>query len=96
MIGRILKLDPAGQPPDQPDPSRRRRLLFWIASGFGLAVLFSGSVLVMLSALPRPHTQSDYLIAGGLATMVTMLALFGILLFLHFKFPDPFFKRRPK
>jgi hypothetical protein len=61
-----------------------------------LAALFAGVALAMLRALPSPHTRADYLMAGGLATMVTMLALFGALMSTAFRRQDPFYKRRPK
>jgi uncharacterized membrane protein YjfL (UPF0719 family) len=62
----------------------------------GIAGLFAGIVLALLQALPKPRTQFDYLIAGGVATMVSILALFAVLLSTHFKVDDPFFKKRPK
>jgi hypothetical protein len=36
------------------------------------------------------------MMAGGLATMITMLALFGALLSTQMRVPDPFYKRRRK
>jgi hypothetical protein len=61
-----------------------------------LAALFASVVLAMLRALPAPHSRRDYLIAGGLATMVAMLALFVALMYTGFRRPGSFYKRRPK
>ena len=95
MTGPILKLDSSGEPP--PPPSRVRRYLRrWLIAGAALIALFTGIVLGMLSALPRPHSSGDYIIAGGLATFVTMLAGFGVLLSTQSGVADNFFKRRPK
>ena len=88
-----------------PNPERNRkgdsqskihRVIPWAILGIALAALFAGVVLAMLHALPGPHTQADYMIAGGLATMVAMLALFAALVSTRFRTPDPFYKRRPK
>ncbi len=93
MTGRILKLDGQEQPPL---PPKRSGWLQWVLLGLALVALFAGVTIAMLHALPGPHTAADYLIAGGVATLVTMLALFGALLATHLKIPDPFYKRRPK
>ena len=83
-------------PVQDPAPPKASGALRWLVLGLGLAGVFAGVVLAMLHALPRPHTPADYMMAGGLATMITMLALFGVLLTTKFRSPDPFYKRRPK
>ena len=86
------------EPIPKPDlaPAKINGALRWLLLGVGLATLFTGVTLAMLHALPAPHTPADYLMAGGLATMITMLALFGALLNTKFRSSDPFFKRRQK
>lgn len=96
MIGRIRKLSFRNLLSRPSGPPRRQELRRWVIVGLALAALFTGIVLAMLLALPRPHTSGDYIIAGGLATLVTMLAAFGVLLSTKWKFSDPFFKRRQK
>ena len=96
MTEPTLKLDLDDDPPNQPAPPGRRGVVRWLVVASALAALFGGVALGMLLALPRPHTSTDYMIAGGLATMVTMLALFGVLLSTQSKVADSFFKRRPK
>lgn len=88
--------EPIPKPEPEPEPRKTSGALRWLVLGAGLAALFAGVVLAMLHALPRPHTPADYLMAGGLATMLTMLALFGVLLSTKFRSPDPFYKRRSK
>ena len=88
--------EPIQKPEETPAPEKAGAAKRWVVLGLALAALFAGVVLAMLHALPRPHTQADYLMAGGLATMVTMLALFGTLLSTKFRSEDVFFKRRYK
>jgi hypothetical protein len=64
--------------------------------GLALGAIFTGVTLAMLLALPSPHAHGDYLIAGGVATMVTMLGMFSVLLSGQSKVSDTFFKRRQK
>jgi uncharacterized membrane protein len=83
----------------EPDDStaarhRRSRARTWLIVALGILFLFAATVLLMLRLLPSPHSQSDYMIAGGAATMVSLLVLFGALLSTALKPSDPFFKRR--
>ena len=54
-----------------------------------------GVVVMMLLILPRPHSPADYMMAGGLATMLTLLAFFGVLVSTKFR-AEAFYKKRPK
>lgn len=87
MIERILKREPDGK-------TRRSLPLRWVVVVIAIVCLFAGAVMVMLHVLPKPHRQADYLIAGAFATMISLLALFGVLLSTALKTPDPFYKRR--
>lgn len=63
----------------------------------GVAVtLFISAVIVLSRVVPGPHSPSDYLIIGCLATMIALFALFMILITTWLKIPDLFFKRRKK
>jgi Na+/melibiose symporter-like transporter len=64
-------------------------------SGVGLA-LFGITIIVLMNALPGPHTERDYFIIGCLATLVSLFALFLILIKTWVKGPDQFFKRRKR
>ena len=94
MTEPILKLD--NQPEAEPSPPQRSGAVRWIVLGIALMTLFAGVVVAMLFAMPRPHTPSDYMIAGGLATMITMLALFGVIVATHFQGTAAFYRKRPK
>ncbi|MCE5306603.1 MAG: hypothetical protein LLG20_03080 [Acidobacteriales bacterium] len=59
-----------------------------------LLLVFGGSVAILLRVLPSPHTEQDYLVAGGVATLVTMLALFVVLITTWVKAPDVFYRKR--
>jgi Na+/proline symporter len=60
------------------------------------AVLFVAVVLVGLRLLPEPHSEMDYLVAGGVATLVAMALLFAVLITTWVRSPNIFFKRRPE
>lgn len=63
----------------------------------GVAVaMFGISTIVLISLLPGPHTERDYFIIGCLATLVSLFALFLILISTWLKAPNPFFKRRKR
>jgi putative flippase GtrA len=45
--------------------------------------------------LPEPRSEADYLVVGGIATLVAMGLLFAVLLTTWVRSPNVFFKRRP-
>ena len=63
--------------------------------GVGVA-LFAISIIVLTQVLPGPHTDRDYFIIGSLATLVSLFALFLIVISTWIKTPNPFFKRRKR
>lgn len=60
---------------------RRRR---WLLVGVSLLFLFVAAAGLVIHFLPRPLSRSDYLVAGSVATLVTLLALFIFLLIAGF------------
>ena len=82
--------------PDSPGPSPRSGWLRLAVLGIGLAALFAGMVMAILFALPSPHTDADFMMAGGLATMIALLAFFGVLVVTRFRGAEAFYKKRPK
>lgn len=63
----------------------------------GVAVaLFGISIVVLTQVLPGPHTERDYFIIGCLATLVSLFALFLLVISTWIKTPNPFYKRRKR
>lgn len=60
------------------------------------ALLFSISALILTQVLPGPHTVRDYFIIGCLATLVSLFALFLMLIKTSGNSPNLFFTRRKK
>ena len=58
-----------------------------------LIFIFAAVIGIMLKVMPTPLKDSDYLVIGTVATMVSLLALF-ILLVTTGQMPNVFFKRR--
>jgi uncharacterized membrane protein len=63
-----------------------------------LAVVFIFAVVaaIMLKVMPAPLKDSDYLIIGSVATMVSLLMLFVLVAMTSGKASGVFFKRRKK
>jgi uncharacterized membrane protein len=83
------------QHPEPPEPSNRTGLKRLVVLGTAVGALFAGIVMAVLFALPQPHTDEDYLIAGALATMVALLAFIGVLVS-TFGGAEVFYKKRTK
>jgi len=64
--------------------------------GLAAIVIFAAVVLIMLQVMPAPLEDSDYLVIGSVATLVSMLVLFVVLISTKAKARDVFFKRRKK
>lgn len=64
--------------------------------GLGAACVFAVVVLILLEVMPGPLRESDYLVIGSVATLVSLLVLFLLLVSTSLKSSDIFFKRRKK
>ena len=64
-------------------------------AGVGIA-LFGISIIVLMRVLPGPHTERDYFIIGCMSTLISLFALFLILIKTWIKGPDLFFKKRKR
>ncbi len=62
----------------------------------GGVCVFGVSALVMLQLMPAPLKDSDYLVIGSVATLVSLLVMFLVLIATRLKSPDLFFKKRKK
>lgn len=72
--------------------TRLRVLILAVA----LLLVFGVSVTIMLAVIPAPHTEKDFLVAGGVATLVTMLALFFVIITTWVKVPNVFYRKRKR
>jgi Na+/melibiose symporter-like transporter len=64
-------------------------------AGVGLA-LFGITAIVLMKTLPGPITERDYFIIGCLSTLVSLFALFLVLITTWIKSPNLFFKKRKR
>ena len=62
----------------------------------GGVFVFAASAVVMVAIMPSPLKDTDYLVIGSVATLVSLLVMFFALLATRLKSPDPFFKKRRK
>ena len=62
----------------------------------GGVCVFAVTAAVMVAVLPAPLKDTDYLVIGSIATLVSLLVMFVALLATRLKSPDPFFKKRKK
>jgi membrane protein DedA with SNARE-associated domain len=60
------------------------------------AIIFGVTVAIGLKIVPGPHTESDYLVIGSVATLLALVVLFAVLLTTWLRSPDVFYKKRPK
>lgn len=58
--------------------------------------VFAAAATMMVGIMPSPLKDSDYLVIGSVATLVSLLVMFVALLATRLKSPDPFFKKRKK
>ena len=59
-------------------------------AGIGVA-LFGVSTAVLIRLLPGPHTEKDYFIIGCMATLVSLVGVFLLVMMTWIKSPNPFF-----
>jgi hypothetical protein len=64
--------------------------------GLGGACVFGVVAAVMIKLMPGPLKDSDYLIVGSVATVVSLLVMFLVVVLTKMKTSDIFFKRRKK
>jgi len=59
-------------------------------------ISFAVSALLLTRSIPPPLRPVDFLVAGAVATFVTLGVLFIIVITAFLRDPDTFYKRRPK
>ncbi|MBL0156014.1 MAG: hypothetical protein IPP47_02710 [Bryobacterales bacterium] len=60
------------------------------------AIAFVVTVAVGLRLLPAPHTETDYLVVGSVATFLCLGVLFAVLITTWIRSSEVFFKKRTK
>ncbi|MBN9656871.1 MAG: hypothetical protein J0H49_01760 [Acidobacteria bacterium] len=68
----------------------------WAMLLTGAAIVFGVTVAIGLRLLPEPHSETDYLVVGSIATFLSLGVLFAVLIATWIKSPEIFFKRRKK
>ena len=61
-----------------------------------MILIFAAVAGIMLRLMPAPLKDSDYLVIGTVATLVSMLVLFLLLIAASGRKSNVFFKRRKK
>ena len=61
-----------------------------------MVLVFAAVSVITLKVMPAPLKDSDYLIIGSVATLVSLLVLFVLLVTTSGKASSVFFKRRQK
>jgi hypothetical protein len=65
-----------------------------LAMLFGAAaIVFAVTVALGLKILPEPHSETDYLVVGSVATFFSLGVLFAVLITTWIKSPAVFFKK---
>jgi uncharacterized membrane protein len=69
------------------------RILMLVASA---VIVFGVTVAIGLKILPTPHTETDYLVVGSVATFLSLVVLFAVLLTTWLKSGEVFYKKRAR
>ncbi len=64
-------------PPASKPPNARLRI---VRLGLGIGVVYAACVAAIVHFMPTPHNQADLLIAGTLATLFSLVIVFGALM----------------
>lgn len=62
----------------------------------GIAFVYCATALIALKVLPGPHSSTDYLVIGGIATLISMVILFVVMITGFTRQPDVFYKVKKK
>jgi hypothetical protein len=68
----------------------------WLILVAAVTIVFGVTVAIAWQVLPGPHSSTDYLVIGSIATFVALIALFAVLITTWIRTPDVFVKKRPK
>ena len=62
----------------------------------GIAFVYCAVALIGMKVLPAPHSSTDYLVIGGIATFLSLVILFFVLIAGVARNPDVFYKVKKK
>lgn len=68
----------------------------WLILVAAIVVVFGVTVAVALQVVPGPHSETDYLVIGSVATLLALVVVFVVLMVTSPKAGGLFFKRRPR
>jgi hypothetical protein len=72
---------------------RVKKLIVLLAA---VLLVFGVTTAIGLKLVPQPHTDTDYLVVGSVATLLALAAMFGVLLTTVFKSGAPLIRRRQR
>jgi uncharacterized protein involved in exopolysaccharide biosynthesis len=68
----------------------------WLVLVAAVVVVFGVTVAIALQLVPGPHSETDYLVIGSVATLLSLVVVFVVLMITSPKASELFFRRRPK
>ncbi len=71
----------------------RRGVVLLVA---GAVILYAATAAVLLRLMPGPRTPADLMVVGSAAMLITLLAVFLVLILGWLRRADTFFRRRKK
>ncbi len=49
----------------------------WIPLAAATAIVFAATVMLLMRLIPPPHRPADYMIIGAMATLISLITVFG-------------------
>ena len=68
----------------------------WLSLVAAVVVVFGVTVAIALQLVPGPHSETDYLVIGSVATLLSLVVVFVVLMITSPKASDMLFRRRPR
>lgn len=66
----------------------------WLLLAAAVVLVFGVTAAIGLQLVPGPHSETDYLVIGSVATLFSLCVVFLMLLLTSKKASDMFFRRR--
>lgn len=68
----------------------------WLILVAAIVVVFGVTVAIALRVVPGPHSETDYLVIGSVATLLSLVVVFVVLILTSTKASELFYRRRPR